>query len=223
MGWGKEWDSQGPLGRAGGLHRGQGCRAGSFTSTGLAGPHLHPGPGGSWGHRGTARHGTAQHSAAPGSVLTLFAPIWAARAAPGWARRMQDRPGLRIAPGWEQEREREEGWGFLCDGSSSSLRPLPCGTASPCAGSGTGGSLGGAVGGGGSWTRGPPAPLGRSPCAQHPLRTAGHRAAGPAVGPELPVGRTSRRDDAGGGGGWERRCGLRPRVPPPPGAPSCWA
>lgn len=43
------------------------------------------------------------------------------RAGPRQAGRMQDRPGLRIALGWEEE----EGWGFLCDASSSSYPALP--------------------------------------------------------------------------------------------------
>lgn len=200
MGWGQGWDRSGSTG----------VGWGSAERSRLLGRRV-------WG-----RFGTAGPSAAPGRVPTLFAPLWAARAAPGWARRMQDRPGLRIEPGWEQEREREEGWGFLCDGSSSSLPAAAMWHSLALRRVGDVGQPGWGCEGRRLLAQGAPAALRRSLRSQHPLPSAGHSAAGPRVGPELPVGRTSRRD-AGGGGGWERSCGLCPRVPSPPGAPSCWA
>lgn len=91
------------------------------------------------------------------------------RAGPRQAGRMQDRPGLRIALGWEEE----EGWGFLCDASSSSYPALPGSTCDT-------GTL-----------RVPPAPpLSRTPIPNVTARAGGCTPVSPGA-PTVPAARTS--------------------------------
>lgn len=74
------------------------------------------------GERGPERDGVLMGVSWLGVPLLSHAeaPV-GRRAGPRQAGRMQDRPGLIIALGWEEE----EGWGFLCDASSSSYPALP--------------------------------------------------------------------------------------------------
>lgn len=109
----------------------QGTAVGLSSYCGWAGPG-----GAAGGSRAWGREGQGPPSGSPPCSLP---PSGQHGPDPGRAGRMQDRPRLRIELGWE--REEEEGWGFLCDGSSSSrpaaamrhgaAQPSPCARSGP--------------------------------------------------------------------------------------------